>query len=617
MATKDIAIACQGGGSRAAFTAGVLPTLMTQFANVRVAQSGSDKPRQQPDLPNLVGISGTSGGAISALLGWYGFITGGPDEAERCLNQFWDSNCAHLPGEQLVNFCTHAYYNFMSAIADMKYSPYTAPLAPFAAFFNDVWPQLAQGNPFMRPDYFRLPELIRPCVDFELVEAFGAFASIPFEVSRWLEGELETTIFAPDAPCQRRYHANQMEVERRIGAHLAAAQTITQWIEQHELAADALLRVAFDNWHPPALRFDHDSLEHLASAVQDVTCCIPTLLLGAVELEHGHFIAFSSERAPDDGGVSLDAVMASAALPWLFKAKRVRGIDPVTREKKWYSHWDGLFSQNPPIKNFLSGVLDGRKKPDEILIIQISPNEASARPGRQRDFPNKELMAGEIWELRDSLAGNISLNQELDFVEAINKRLYDGGMTTAKDKPIRVDRIIMDGDAVDELAGAPVGVHAGMDRSLQQKDALLRHGADQAQRFLTLREKVDGLFSDLPDMLGNACRSVAGPEEVVGVPDRIAATEGSLMVEELILHRYGEPWPDNPQALVRWRAKDATVNGTPVRLEGESELYAHVNPGADWRLVDVRITSLAPTPRHAVTLPASFTPLAQPIQRAS
>jgi hypothetical protein len=219
-------------------------------------------------------------------------------------------------------------------------------------------------------------------------------------------------------------------------------------------------------------------------------------------------------------------------------------------------------------------------------------------------------MAGEIWELRDSLAGNISLNQELDFVEAINKRLYDGGMTAPKDKPIRVDRIIMDGDAVDALAGAPVGMHAGMDRSLQQKDALLRHGADQAQRFLTLREKVDGLFSDLPDMLGNACRSVAGPEEVVGVPDRIAATEGSLMVEELILHRYGEPWPDNPQALVRWRAKDATVNGTPVSVEGESELYAHVNPGTDWRLVDVRITSLAPSKQHAVTLPLRFTRLA-------
>src|SRR6478735_8363703 len=101
MATKNIAIACQGGGSHAAFTAGALPILMTQFGNVRAAQ-GAPELTSEP-VPNLVGLSGTSGGAISALLGWYGFITGGPQEAQRKLNHFWAANSTVLPGEYWTN----------------------------------------------------------------------------------------------------------------------------------------------------------------------------------------------------------------------------------------------------------------------------------------------------------------------------------------------------------------------------------------------------------------------------------------------------------------------------------------------------------------------------------
>lgn len=34
MASRDIAIACQGGGSHAAYTAGVLPVLLEEFDNL-------------------------------------------------------------------------------------------------------------------------------------------------------------------------------------------------------------------------------------------------------------------------------------------------------------------------------------------------------------------------------------------------------------------------------------------------------------------------------------------------------------------------------------------------------------------------------------------------------
>ena len=47
----NVAIACQGGGSHTAFTAGVLKELL----------------RDWDDRHELVGISGTSGGAFNAL----------------------------------------------------------------------------------------------------------------------------------------------------------------------------------------------------------------------------------------------------------------------------------------------------------------------------------------------------------------------------------------------------------------------------------------------------------------------------------------------------------------------------------------------------------------------
>ena len=60
---KRIAIACQGGGSHTAFTAGVLERLLgaEELAGYEV-----------------VGLSGTSGGAVCALLAWSALLDGDP-----------------------------------------------------------------------------------------------------------------------------------------------------------------------------------------------------------------------------------------------------------------------------------------------------------------------------------------------------------------------------------------------------------------------------------------------------------------------------------------------------------------------------------------------------------
>lgn len=88
MSLPRIAIACQGGGSHAAFTAGVLESLLAAPRRDRFA---------------LHALSGTSGGAVCAALAWSGLLTGGAAEALRRLDGFWAELAATEPIDALVN----------------------------------------------------------------------------------------------------------------------------------------------------------------------------------------------------------------------------------------------------------------------------------------------------------------------------------------------------------------------------------------------------------------------------------------------------------------------------------------------------------------------------------
>jgi NTE family protein len=73
---RTVAIACQGGGSHTAFTGGALQRLLADSNHT------------------VVGLSGTSGGAVCALLAWYGLLTGGAADAGRLLERFWEATAA-------------------------------------------------------------------------------------------------------------------------------------------------------------------------------------------------------------------------------------------------------------------------------------------------------------------------------------------------------------------------------------------------------------------------------------------------------------------------------------------------------------------------------------------
>ena len=94
-----VAVACQGGGMHAGFEIGVLTEILEDI---------NERKRFE-----LVGVSGTSAGALCALMVWYGLVPkvggsrGSVPEAIDKLNRFWDDYVAKTGTETLMNLFTY------------------------------------------------------------------------------------------------------------------------------------------------------------------------------------------------------------------------------------------------------------------------------------------------------------------------------------------------------------------------------------------------------------------------------------------------------------------------------------------------------------------------------
>src|SRR5262245_17205612 len=87
---KKVALGCQGGGMHAAFEVGVLTEILNNI------EQKNGKYIDKKNRFELVGLSGTSAGALCALMVWYGLapkngVPGSVVEASTKLNDFWDN----------------------------------------------------------------------------------------------------------------------------------------------------------------------------------------------------------------------------------------------------------------------------------------------------------------------------------------------------------------------------------------------------------------------------------------------------------------------------------------------------------------------------------------------
>jgi NTE family protein len=335
-----VAIACQGGGSHTAFTAGVLKRL---FDSDDIARY------------DVVGLSGTSGGAVCALLAWSALAEGVPDQVGPRLERFWTENSATTPWQRMLNVWLVGTSTLQNVGAAPAVSPYDTPPAAV--------------------DQFR--DLLNAQLDFDRIR--------------------------PDPQA---------------------------WL--------------------------------------------PMLLIGAVDVLSGDFRAFNSRR----DHITPDAVLASAAIPNLFPA--LHTDDGV--------YWDGLFSQNPPVRELLD------TGPDEIWVIQINPKETDTEP--------KSVV--EIADRRNELSGNLSLYQELHFIEEMNRLLDEGLLSPHGRYGHVVVRVIeLSRSRTSRLWGAA----SKIDRDPAFLRRLIDQGEEQATEFLAAlgfeeawgRHDADGVAALLAD----------------------------------------------------------------------------------------------------------------------
>ena len=331
---KRVAIACQGGGSHTAFTAGVLKGLL---------RSGRLQKHE------VVALSGTSGGAVCALLTWHHLLEGDVAGAVRALDAFWRDNSATTPHEQVLNNWFLWASNLQNFVATPAVSPYYNP-----------------------------------------------FSALGLEEFR--------------AMLERRVDFDEVEVQPE-GSY-------------------------------------------------------PVLLVGAVDVLSGQFKAFHSRR----DRISVETILASAAIPTLFRSVRLDGG----------TYWDGLFSQNPPVKEITD------ERPDEIWVIQINPSETEHEP----------KTVAEIADRRNELAGNLSLYQELDFIEKIDQMLEQGHLPPDGDFKQIVVRVI-------ELSRSRLSRSLGPASKLNRDPGFIRdlisHGEVRADEFLTALAFEEAWMSRDPD----------------------------------------------------------------------------------------------------------------------
>jgi NTE family protein len=391
---RRIAIACQGGGSHTAFTAGALREILGEV---------KDNERYE-----IVALSGTSGGAVCAFLAWYALLKDNSEQdAVRTLRSFWEEdNAAYLRVGDPQSLVDVVANDFLSASNLLRrYGE--------AALGVGLTPELSPYRFHELFDYWRN----------RLKEAI----------------EKNVRKIAPD---------DTREIDRAIQRR----------VEESD---------------------------------RDVR-----LFVGAVNALTGEFKVFKSHQRRNgslsfnddkEDRVSVDAVLASAAIPTIFEATRTGEDvywDPNRQPgSRSYAdegvYWDGLYSQNPPVRDLTEA------DPHEIWVIQINPEEIRQEPKQ----------TAEIEDRRNELGGNTSLNQELYFIRKVNelvKRVgeweHDQGGALRKVFPppgeenpeesyvtIKVRRI--------ELS-MPLDVSSKLDRSRSHIEELMEHGSERAKRFL-------------------------------------------------------------------------------------------------------------------------------------
>jgi len=315
---KKINLALQGGGAHGAFTWGVVDHLL------------------EDGRIHIAGVSGTSAGAMNAVMLADGLARGGGEEARKRLAEFWRAASigGNLPGPQ------RAVLDRILALMPVNASP--------LRFMVDTMSQVLSPYDLNPLNINPLKGLIERFVDFDAIHGFK----------------------------------------------------------------------------------DLD------------------IFISATNVQTGRLRVFKREE------INADVVMASAALPLVFRAVEIDG-EP---------YWDGGFTGNPAILPLIEA-----NEIDDVLVVQISPLSRDGTPTSARDIVHRV----------NEITFNSSLDSELRALEYIGRiagKRGKGGASQAS--AVKIHRIVLDS------TGKKLGTGTGFNADYDFFAILHRAGRRAARRFL-------------------------------------------------------------------------------------------------------------------------------------
>jgi NTE family protein len=152
------------------------------------------------------------------------------------------------------------------------------------------------------------------------------------------------------------------------------------------------------------------------------------VFVSATHVNTGKAVVFSGDR------LNVDAVLASACLPMLFKAVEIDG----------QAYWDGGYSVNPALSPLISQCAAA-----DLMLVQINPLLRSEPP----------RAPGDILDRINELTFNASLLTQMRAIDFINELVAHGALAPPHAKTVRVHRI--DGGA--KMQRFPVSSRASPD----------------------------------------------------------------------------------------------------------------------------------------------------------
>jgi NTE family protein len=294
---KKINLGLQGGGAHGAFTWGVLDGLL------------------EDERIDIEGISGTSAGAMNAVMLADGLARGGAEEARKRLAEFW--RAASLDGN--------------------------------------------------------LPALQRTVVD-------RLFSFTPYDGS----------------PAQAWFNA------------------IARYLSPYDL-------------NPLNINPLRDLIERFVDFAAVRACKEVSLFISATNVHTGRLRIFPQEK------LSADVIMASACLPFLFRAVEIDGVP----------YWDGGYMGNPALFPFF-----GATETEDVLIVQINPVERPTTPTSQTEIMNRI----------NEITFNSSLLSEFRAIDFVRRMIDQGrlphGTGPGEYRRINVHRIALDSSFKKLTAGS-------------------------------------------------------------------------------------------------------------------------------------------------------------------